>query len=107
MKKNMIRMGVDENDIITEENSLNTHENISNLLPMINSMDFKTLLLVTSSSHMFRSLAVCKRNKVHVYPAPVLCYEKDINSIFSRIRFTPEIFREYLAIAYYWFKGWI
>lgn len=105
MKRIMMKIGVDENDIITEERSQNTYENIANSIPIMRSMGFKKVLLVTSSSHMFRSLSICKKLGVEAYPAPVPSYEKDINHIFLRIRLTPEILREYLAIAYYWFEG--
>ena len=104
IKKTMVKLGIDENDIITEESSQNTFENIANSIPIMSSMNFKKTLLVTSSSHMFRSLAICKKNAVDVYPAPVPCYEKDVKHILTRIRLMPEILREYLAIAYYWFQ---
>ncbi|ODS33900.1 MAG: conserver hypothetical protein [Candidatus Scalindua rubra] len=64
-------------------------------------------LLVTSSYHMYRSLAICKKLGVDVYPAPVPCYEKSIFHATLRTRFILEILREYGAIVYFWFKGWI
>lgn len=107
MKNVLVKMGVDEKDIITEDNSQNTYENISNLAVILRSMGVKKSLLVTSSYHMFRSLAICKRLGVEVFPAPVPCYEKDVHNVCHRVRFVPEIIREYMAITYFWFKGWI
>jgi len=107
IKDLMVKMGVNGDDIITEERSQNTYENLANSLPILDSLGLKKSLLVTSSYHMFRSLLICKKMGIEAYPAPVSCYEKEIYHIPNRIRFMPEIIREYLSIVYFWFKGWI
>ncbi|MBU1863836.1 MAG: YdcF family protein [Candidatus Omnitrophica bacterium] len=103
----LVNVGVQQADIFVEESSQNTYENLRNTIPLLEKFNIKTVLLVTSSSHMFRSLSVSKKLGIDVSPAPVDCYEKDIDNITLRARFVLDIMREYVAIAYFWLRGWV
>ena len=107
MKNFLVEIGVNEECIITENNSLNTYENIKYAKPILRQLDIKNSLLVTSSYHMYRSLAICKKLDVNVYAAPVPCYEKNMHHVTHRARFILEVLREYGSIIYFKLRGWI
>ncbi len=107
MKDFLVEIGVSKDCIITETNSLNTYENIKYAKPILRQLDIKKSLLVTSSYHMYRSLAICKKLGVSVYAAPVPCYEKNIHHATHRTRFIIEVLREYGSIIYFKLRGWI
>jgi len=107
MKDFLIEIGMNEKSIITENRSLNTYENIKFAKPILRELNINNSLLVTSSSHMYRSLAVCKKLDVSVYAAPVPCYEKNFHHTTQRANFILEVLREYRAIIYFKVRGWI
>ncbi len=107
MKDFLVEIGISKKCIITENNSLNTYENIKYAKPILQQLDIKNSLLVTSSYHMYRSLSICKKLGVNVYPAPVPCYEKNLQHATHRARFILEILREYGSIIYFKLRGWI
>jgi len=107
MKTFLVKMGVDKGKIVTEDSSQNTYENIKNALPILESMGVRKPILVTSSYHMFRSLGVCRKLGLSVYPAPVPCYEKTLSDFGHRSRTIPNILREYCALIYFRLAGWI
>lgn len=107
MKGILIEMGVKPTDIITETQSMNTYENIKNVKRLLEEHTVRKPLLVTSSFHMYRSLAISNRLDLEVYPAPVPCYEKEITSSIHRNRHVLIILREYGAIIYFWIRNWI
>lgn len=106
IQKVMVELGVPENQMILEKNSQNTFESIVNVKKMTEA-NINKFLVVTSSYHMFRSIAIAKKQGMDVYPAPVPCYEKNVRRFGARTRLTYDIIREYGAICYFWFKGWI
>ena len=107
MKGMLIKLGIHGDNIITEESSRNTYENIKNIIPVLKAQSNTSSLLITSSYHMYRSMAVCRILGVNAYPAPVPCYEKEISNFLLRNRHVLTVLREYGAIAYFWFRGWI
>jgi uncharacterized SAM-binding protein YcdF (DUF218 family) len=107
MKDFLIEIGMNEECIITESSSLNTYENIKYSKPILREQSIKNSLLVTSSYHMYRSLAICNKLDVSVYPAPVPCYEKNLQHATQRARIILEVLREYGAIIYFKLRGWI
>ena len=107
IKRTLVSMGINESSIIVESSSNNTYESMLNVKKILVSLKINNFLLVTSSYHMFRSLGICHKLNMHAYPAPVDCYEKNLDNFALRSRFVSEIIREYLAIAYFRFAGWI
>ncbi len=107
MKDFLTEIGMNGECIITENGSLNTYENIKYTKPILKELDIQNSLLVTSSYHMYRSLAICRKLNVSVYAAPVPCYEKNIDHATHRVRFILEVLREYGAIIYFRLRGWI
>lgn len=107
IKDFLVEIGINEECLITENRSLNTYEDIKYAKPILRELNIKNSLLVTSSYHMYRSLAICKKLDVKVYAAPVPCYEKDLHNATQRLRFVLEVLREYGAIIYFKIRGWI
>jgi uncharacterized SAM-binding protein YcdF (DUF218 family) len=99
--------GVAEENILLEEKSRNTHENILFAKNVLGKEQLSSVLLVTSSSHMWRSLKICQKQGLEVFPAPVPCYEKHLKSAAERWYHLREILREYGAIVYFKLRGWI
>ena len=66
MKKFLIKNGINENDILIETSSRNTHENIKNSIKICEEKKFERILLITSSTHMRRALLCCEKNNFNV-----------------------------------------
>ncbi len=71
-KKYLIEIGIPEIDIISDPESKNTIENAINTKRILDSLDFKKpQLLITSASHMRRSMACFEKQNVYVIPFSV------------------------------------
>ena len=64
MKELAIELGINENDIIVEDTSNNTFENIDNAMYLLrNEMDtIKNIIVITSEFHLKRCYAILKKN---------------------------------------------
>jgi len=76
MKKFLIRHGVSKNNIIKEERSTNTFENMKFTAQILKKLDKKEnieVTVVTNNFHMFRAKFLAQRQglKVYGYPAPL------------------------------------
>ena len=60
MRSLAISLGVNEKDILVEDKSTNTYENIVNALKMIDIKKVDTIMLVTSEFHLKRCKAIIK-----------------------------------------------
>jgi uncharacterized SAM-binding protein YcdF (DUF218 family) len=73
-KRLLLRLGMDEADILTDSESRNTFENAQNILPLLaaggEELVTPPVILVTSAYHMKRSTAVFRSLGVPVIPAP-------------------------------------
>lgn len=61
MKRHLIGMGVPETDIIMEDSSRITRENLTNALALLDGADEESLYLATSDYHMPRALLTLRR----------------------------------------------
>ena len=61
MKRQLIGMGVSETDIIIEDSSRITRENLTNALALLDDADGGSLYLATSDYHMPRALLTLRR----------------------------------------------
>ena len=107
IKDVLVDLGINSDAILTEVSSHNTYENIKYIIPILREQNIVRPLLVTSSYHMYRSLAVCQKLGLVAYPAPVPCYEKKLSTFMLRSRHVLTVLREYGAIFYFWLRGWI
>lgn len=121
-------MDLAEGQVIIARGSRNTRENATQSLPFAVERNAKTVLLVTSASHMPRSLRIFKKQAkaiglegLEIIPAPC------DYAFIDRDRYPPWYFQlamwflptsasldtstrivhEYYGMAYYWLRGWI
>lgn len=115
--KHLMALGIPQTDILIENQSRNTHENAlfsERCLQQIG-LDTKSCLLITSASHMRRSLACFKKTNLSCDPFPAhFIAEKVDYSIRStilpdKLAFNKwEIFlKEWLGYIVYWIQGYL
>ena len=117
-------LGVPETAVILETNSRNTYENALYSKPLLEEIDAKEVLLVTSAFHMPRSVAIFEKQDVSVVPLPtdfeIVSYEDGRDSSFdllnafskflptvSNLEVTTRAIREYIGMVIYWLRGWL
>lgn len=69
MKEEAIKLGIPENDILVDEYSNNTIENIKNLKSLIQNNE--SIILISSSYHLKRCIAICLKyvsKNIHFIP---------------------------------------
>ncbi len=101
------RLRVPPEDILLEKNARNTHEQAVEVKKIADSLKIKSLLLVTSFSHMKRALMAFEYAGFKVYPAFADPYEKYADSPWGRLNLLPLLVHEYGGIVYYKIRGWI
>ena len=114
MAEILIEAGVPEDHIILETLSQSTREQASKLYPVLEENHINKFVLVTSAIHMRRSLAVFKAEGLQPVPSP----SSLMSEVFSNgglgvfpswvaLDSSQAAFREYMALAYYWVRGWL
>ena len=115
MDKLLREWGIPENAIVTEQKSLNTYQNAINTKGLLNQKKLKTVLLVTSASHMPRALATFRSVGINAIPSPtdykivdqrksiLLSLLPDIGALGG----TTLALKEYLGLLVYRWRGWI
>lgn len=69
MKKDLVKWGIPEEDILTEEKSINTYENALYSAEVLQQHpELKSFVLVTSASHMRRSIGCFEKQGLHCTP---------------------------------------
>ncbi len=94
-------------DILLEKKSKNTREQGVEVKKIAESLQLKSILLVTSFSHMKRSVMVFESMKFKVYPAYADPYENYVQYPLGRVCLFSQIVHEYGGILYYKVRGWI
>ncbi|MFA5339161.1 MAG: ElyC/SanA/YdcF family protein [Candidatus Omnitrophota bacterium] len=119
MKTLAVSLGVPEGSIILEDKAMSTYQHVRFSEEMLKSKGWNKILLVSSPYHMRRvSLVFEKTGKgIEVAYTPVKkssFYKHKTSNIYAgwnlkqiSLGQIEGIFREYLAIAYYWWKGYI
>ena len=105
-------MGVPDSALIIESNARNTYENAVYSKQIVDSLDIKNAVLITSAFHMYRSLACFEKQQLTVMPFPT-----DFRSASTGMRsWVPTlealgqwqtIFHEGFGLLYYWVRGYI
>lgn len=101
MKRVVIELGVEEEDIIIEDRSRNTYENMKYSKLIIDEMGFKEVLLVTSAIHTFRSLEIGKDSGLNLIPASPEPFEEYREVPIDRLLLFYFTAREYGALLLY------
>jgi uncharacterized SAM-binding protein YcdF (DUF218 family) len=116
-------MGISQEAIVLEPNSLNTYENAINTQKILQNKGIKRFLLVTSAFHMPRSLLIFQRLGMKPIPAPTdflisrqeleetsYSSESKILSLIpdsTHIDDTTTAIKEYIGMFIYRLRGWI
>jgi uncharacterized SAM-binding protein YcdF (DUF218 family) len=108
-KRFLIDLGVEKGQIVIEEKSRDTYENAKHVREICLRNDYKNPILITSASHMKRSLLSFKKIGTDVMPYPANFKSKSINEYgwynylprSSSLGKTSAAFHEYLGIFFY------
>lgn len=118
MKSLAISLGVPAGDILIEDKSASTYENVKFTRDVLLKSGWRRVLIISSPYHMLRASFVFKKTAPDLIPV----YTPVPQSQFYRRGFSAEnkislkqislqqirgIIHEYLGIVYYWFKGYI
>ena len=108
MREYAVSLGVPEQDIVLEESSRNTYENVLSVHRLFQEKQWKQAIVVSSPYHMRRIAMIYEKAFPEASPlyAPVrpsLFYEN--GPLSERFRQAIALYREYMAIAWYWMKG--
>ncbi len=109
MKTLALSLGVPNGAILLEQEGHNTYAQAQRITALLNSEKAQSALLVSAPYHMRRALWTFRRQgtEIHWIPTPVaqsLFYGHEGRIRMEHIR---ALLHEYLAIAYYWMKGWL
>lgn len=111
MRDELVRMGVPPGRIVVESTSRNTHDEAVLIVPMLKALEIHHVVLVTSASHMRRSLGAFRAMGVDAIPA--IAPGGDPPSKWSEWLPSPDglewsrvVAREIGGIPYYWVRGW-
>jgi uncharacterized SAM-binding protein YcdF (DUF218 family) len=106
--------GIPEKQILLESESQSTREQAQVLSGILEDKNIDQFVLVTSPMHMRRSIAVFQSQGMDPIPGPAALRSEGLPG--SGIRVLPswvaldisqEAMREYLALGYYWVRGWL
>ena len=101
------RLRVPPEDILQEKKAKNTHEQAVEVKKIADSLQVRGILLVTSFSHMKRSLMAFEHEGFKVYPAFADPNEKYAHDPLGRLDLFPRLLHEYGGMVYYRMRGWI
>lgn len=87
-KNILITMGIPENKIIVENQSINTTENAKYTKKILDKYNFKNPILVTSAFHMPRAVIQFKKFNINVLPFPT-DYQTNLRGSFELNDFIP------------------
>ena len=111
VNKLLLEWGVPERDIIIEGNSRNTYENLKNSKQSLE--QFKRVLLVTSSYHMRRSLAVANKLGIKTTPfvtdyvgIPCESFLDYILPTLGALQGFRYLLHEWVGYVAYWVRGY-
>jgi uncharacterized SAM-binding protein YcdF (DUF218 family) len=117
-----IALGVPKSAIIEEDASLNTYQNAVKVKPILQQYNFQKILLVTSATHMPRSVAIFKKQGMDVIPVPTdfVFYDNPLESKETwesvllnlipdaeSLVITTRCLKEYLGTLIYFLRGWL
>lgn len=110
LAKRTVNQGVNEQDIIIDDNSDSTYDNSVNSKNLVLARKFKSAIVVTSPYHMRRTKLIFER--VFRNTGVKLLYSSTKDSGFNvdgqcKSEVDRQLVRrEYLKLVYYWFRYW-
>ncbi len=118
MRALAVSLGIPSQSIILEDKAVNTNQNVEFVKAILSKRDWKKIILVSSLYHMRRVSLVFNKKapEIKTIYVPVidgLFYQHGISQSGKRtlkqisLRQIKSIIHEYLAIVYYWWKGYL
>lgn len=102
-----VSMGVKRDNIIIEDDSITTRDNVVNVGKILNENGWNSIIMVSSKYHMKRLELLCRKN----LPGVRVVYVPTRSDYYSGAHVTPRhlqgFIHEYLAILFYMIKGYI
>jgi uncharacterized SAM-binding protein YcdF (DUF218 family) len=112
MHDELVRLGVPDAQIIVDIASHDTHDSAVLISPMLRTNGIEHLVLVTSDTHMRRSLGTFRAQGWNAVPAtapdPNLnreWYNRLLPSPYG-LDLSQQVTHELLGLPYYWLRGW-
>jgi uncharacterized SAM-binding protein YcdF (DUF218 family) len=114
MAEMLVDSDIPEDRILLETLSQSTRDQAKKLKPLLESHEIDRFVLITSPIHMRRSMAVFEDEGLNPIPSP----SSMISEMFSdggigifpswvALDASQGAFREYMALTYYWLRGWL
>lgn len=124
MRHALLIMGIPESALWYEDESVNTYENALFSKPILDAKGVNTIVLVTSATHMPRSMGIFAKMGYEVIPAPTDYYtvapEWDEETRLTpseallyllpsadALEITSRTLKEYIGILVYGWRGWL
>lgn len=113
MRQDLVALGVPSERIVMETASTTTREQAANLAPLLRARGADPFVLVTSPYHIRRATKLFQAMGLHPVPASAPMRSEGVP---GRSQFVPHpeallvseiAMREYLALLYYFVRGWI
>jgi uncharacterized SAM-binding protein YcdF (DUF218 family) len=101
------RLNVPPENILLEKKSQNTHDQAVEVKKIADPLRVKSVLLVTSFTHMKRALLAFEKVGFKVYPAFADPNEKYAKDALDRLSLFPRLVHEYAGMLYYYIMGWV
>lgn len=112
MRRTLIELGVDEDDILLESSSTDTYENAAQAKAVIDQHGFERLVLVTDAIHLYRSSLCFRQFDVDVIPAGAHHYAGElrvrVQDFFPRagaVQVTNAALHEAVGLTWYKLRG--
>jgi uncharacterized SAM-binding protein YcdF (DUF218 family) len=112
MRDLLVRLGVPSERILLESASPDTHNSAVLAAPMLRTLGVEHVVLVTSETHMRRSMGSFRA--AGITPIPAVAPDRWFQSPWRNwlkptnhgLYFSAEVVHEFLGISYYWLRGW-
>ena len=111
MRDTLVTLGVPRDRILIETASQSTYDEAETVVAMLAPLRIDHVVLVTSASHMRRSLGTFK--KAGLTAVPAIARRVDPPKGLDRfrptegaLRFSRELAHEVVGLTYYWVRGW-
>lgn len=109
MRKQATSLGVPDKDVLLEDKSKSTIEDIEFSLPILKKLKARTVILVSSPFHMRRASFVARKyyskERIKVISYPAQKSEYNPNKWWTRHEDTQPVITEYLSLVMYLLKG--
>jgi uncharacterized SAM-binding protein YcdF (DUF218 family) len=108
----LIRSGVPESRVLVETDSRNTHDEAVIVREMLRTLDVEHVVLVTSATHMRRSVGTFRAQGIDPIPAiarepmPRLPWIAWIVPTEAGLSRAEDVWHEILGLGYYFARGW-